>query len=84
MVQVNAADRGSRPGITRLLRVLLVGVVVLPVTLFGVASWLARPSAIRSARSSSAWKYAQSASLRRAGGIAPPASAMRSSSETIA
>jgi signal transduction histidine kinase/ActR/RegA family two-component response regulator len=50
MAEVSVTEPISRPGITRLLRVLLVGVILVPVTLFGVASWLNYDAAMRDAR----------------------------------
>jgi signal transduction histidine kinase/CheY-like chemotaxis protein len=50
MAPGGAADRLSRSGITRLLRVLLVGVVALPVTLYATACWLNYVAAFHDAR----------------------------------
>jgi signal transduction histidine kinase len=50
MTDASVSDQVGRPGITRLLRVLLVGVVVLPVTLFAVASWLNYEASFNEAR----------------------------------
>ena len=50
----------------------------------GLASWLRRPRRTTAAASSAAWKRSQSASLLSAAGVAPSASAMRSSAETMA
>src|ERR1700720_3037738 len=50
MTEDSVAYHDGRPGITRLLRVLLVAVIVLPVTLFAVASWLNYIAAFQAAR----------------------------------
>jgi signal transduction histidine kinase/CheY-like chemotaxis protein len=50
MAEGGDTDQNGRTGITRLLRVLLVAVVVLPVTLFAVASWLNDLAAFQQAR----------------------------------
>jgi signal transduction histidine kinase/CheY-like chemotaxis protein len=49
MTGESIADHG-RTGITRLLRVLLVAVIVLPITLFAVASWLNYIAAFQASR----------------------------------
>ena len=50
MTQASVADQQGRTGITRLLRVLLVAVVILPVTLFAVAAYLNYVAAFQQAR----------------------------------
>jgi signal transduction histidine kinase len=50
MAEGSVAGQNGRTGITQLLRVLLVAVVVLPVTLFAVASWLNYVAAFQQAR----------------------------------
>jgi len=50
MADSTSTDQLGRPGITRVLRVLLVAVVVLPITLFAVAAWLNYVSAFDQAR----------------------------------
>jgi two-component system, NtrC family, sensor kinase len=46
----SVANHGGRTGITQLLRVLFVAVIVLPVTLFAVASWLNYVAAFQASR----------------------------------
>src|SRR5580704_14951429 len=50
MAETDSSDAISRPAITRLLRVLLVAVIVVPVLLFGLASWLNYLSAFQQGR----------------------------------
>ena len=50
MTAESGTSAGSRPGITRLLRVLLVGIIVVPVLLFSVASWLNYDAAFKQAQ----------------------------------
>jgi signal transduction histidine kinase len=50
MAEGSGAEQHSGTGITRVLRLLVVGVVVLPITLFAIASWLNYLAAFQQAR----------------------------------